>query len=1765
MDKIENYRTATLQRKKGETFGFSLGRAIEDGVEFRLDEGLPTLHKIMNVLKNGYAHKASLRNDDRLIEINGQDVKSKSFVECVRLLQNTGDTVTIKVIRLSGENTISLSVQPSIIITDTIFNGDNDHNRYNRLNEHNAERSAEKQSLNINIPDFLKPNRCIYSIKVDYNDSSTIQCFEILKPYCQNLEGLVHPTFNTIVNEPLDANILSQILSNQISPAETLTAYVVDSLKRHHALNDIVVLLSEALESLVESGTGNKYEILVDQLTKRMLLVQTLENMSYDSQRFLCNFIRKNDLPIPLSYQFWNSTEKTMYHRINFNCLMETLCVTDLHVVLQFGSPSASGLGKTSLIGYLFNDKRRESFFTDTADCSWRDGCVDVLFADQFTIFDVHGKATDTRLIRSIQPYTYVQIIYVTEEDLNGDFLESNVMKVVPNIQTIVVVFDRNYDDVELSMKLIKHFKDKFTQWTNIQWTSAPMFNTYNSLPTRKIAQRNKRLREKFDQLLKRIKSYVQEPLFRSCFQIQSSFYEKNSNLTPIKLVFEIETELDHLFSQLSDKTENLLLVTPISYQKSQIKVSNASSYESRQLERIVSNSTVNDVSRSIQTSSIINKYHAFTISLLNHRTYIELLIVEAYLEKWRAAYVPSLRNKQEQLRENASAILRQLKQAERENATPSEATGLRQQYEMLLNQLRNVDSCLMNVDLTFGLFCDELFALWDHIHRTQTSSEIKNLQNKFNLVATKLAELVYKGFALHILRGRPLQSHSRLLKMCMEKLNLGDSVSILTVVGEQSSAKSSLLNSTFGCNFRVSAGRCTLGLYLGLAYYKNMTIIILDTEGLMSLEESGSIFDNQMVTMAVLSSNLVLINHKGEISSSLEGLIGMSLYAKIQIQSSPFKPKLLFVLRDQTQRDMKIFQQQLNRLKDNIQRNGQFLQMSIDDELEMKHIILMPGAFTEDTNRDYGIVQKWRTETFSMEINKLRTNVFKCLEEQMNEKVNMNFTQRNLSNSINSRKNFDAYFYSKLTTNWKSIDDLGKGLLQCQSLYELSVQNELKSIAANIIVERQNQLQRIGSDLIEKLIKEKDQLMNTNLDTSNNLKPHLWLQQIVQEGTINLSKLINEHAEDALKDYEEQTQHSYFKHIKKYEKTIQASIKNMQQYLYEHLEMRALEMTLKTIQDYYRRELLNIKVTIKISNEFPMRLNQRVQELKIEITDSLQAYKRSKKTIIKSALDVYKNVIRTKNENKYRNNTYNLCPLLDYNKYLEIIQELDIIINKYVHKYIEQNGRSNSSQVTITPRSPSMIATNISPFAFPLEDQNVFHWVNNFNASSKNQQTIHFVFSVLLNLINDRLDISPLHLAYSDPKMIDDLIEIINCELRSAKLDLSHINRPALIRDLIIFTLYMLVEKTNQRFELKTKQLLTETFNHLEQVKENLLEQMNKDKKTNNQANLFRRIIGKEIIYELGRINRQKLIEEIRTKLNEYYSINPTDITRQIYSESIASQPIKPLSILKFVSDPNDITTTLTAYMLLIMDVVLNSECTDTHVLHNQVLQQIVSAIPDFQASRKIEIERIIENPDQFQEYFKNLDLFQGEMDNVLLQELAKVREEFSQAVIPECFETLFYQLIGCTSRCPGCGIKCELPAKIDPSEEHHHCSQHHLPMAFNGWSRNKQLHPHLSMCYQQWKTKTLFRDDNSMSSPEEFFSSEASDWYKDVKKKSETGEACSEQYPLIEQRRAWMAVRYKLLKEFELQDPENYHSGIYPTTIVSVPNNIEVLWESL
>ena len=207
-------------------------------------------------------------------------------------------------------------------------------------------------------------------------------------------------------------------------------------------------------------------------------------------------------------------------------------------------------------------------------------------------------------------------------------------------------------------------------------------------------------------------------------------------------------------------------------------------------------------------------------------------------------------------------------------------------------------------------------------------------------------------------------------------------------------------------------------------------------------------------------------------------------------------------------------------------------------------------------------------------------------------------------------------------------------------------------------------------------------------------------------------------------------------------------------------------------------------------------------------------------------------------------------------------------MINKYVHPFInniEQNSSSSAIQMS------------------DQEDQDVVQWFTDPNNSNENERTFQFVFQELLTRINDRLNHSPLHLAYSDPKLIDELSEMIDDRLHSVKIDLSHIHRPSLIHDLIIFMLHLMLEKTHQRFEVKYNQLLNETLNDLHQIERNVKDQINENETIDNHGQLFRRILGKEIIREIERINRQKLIAEIHTKLNQNFAIDPTDVTRPL------------------------------------------------------------------------------------------------------------------------------------------------------------------------------------------------------------------------------------------------------------------------------------------
>ena len=67
-------------------------------------------------------------------------------------------------------------------------------------------------------------------------------------------------------------------------------------------------------------------------------------------------------------------------------------------------------------------------------------------------------------------------------------------------------------------------------------------------------------------------------------------------------------------------------------------------------------------------------------------------------------------------------------------------------------------------------------------------------------------------NFPFEIIDGDLLEMPKKLMTKILE--NKDDRAIVITILGPQSSGKSTLLNFLFGCDFATSEGRCTRGVY---------------------------------------------------------------------------------------------------------------------------------------------------------------------------------------------------------------------------------------------------------------------------------------------------------------------------------------------------------------------------------------------------------------------------------------------------------------------------------------------------------------------------------------------------------------------------------------------------------------------------------------------------------------------------------------------------------------------------------------------------------------------------------------------------------------------------------------------------------------------------------------------------------------------------------------------------------------------------------------
>uniref|UniRef100_A0A8C5FSG8 Uncharacterized protein n=1 Tax=Gadus morhua TaxID=8049 RepID=A0A8C5FSG8_GADMO len=250
--------------------------------------------------------------------------------------------------------------------------------------------------------------------------------------------------------------------------------------------------------------------------------------------------------------------------------------------------------------------------------------------------------------------------------------------------------------------------------------------------------------------------------------------------------------------------------------------------------------------------------------------------------------------------------------------------------------ELKVIDQQLSKSSLGIENYFREIGQIYES---SVTLPESDSFRKQFMHLPKLCAQLLIDGFPLELVDGEasgiPLawvkDVFSELRKMVVPE----SKIRVVTVLGIQSTGKSTLLNTMFGVQFAVSSGRCTRGAFMLLIrvnkeYSKEMNcdfLIILDTEGLKSLElvqlEDSYEHDNELATIVVGLSDITIINIAMENMTNMKDILQIVVHAFLRMKEVGRKPKFLFVhqnvsdvsAHDNNLRDRTVLLQQLNEM----------------------------------------------------------------------------------------------------------------------------------------------------------------------------------------------------------------------------------------------------------------------------------------------------------------------------------------------------------------------------------------------------------------------------------------------------------------------------------------------------------------------------------------------------------------------------------------------------------------------------------------------------------------------------------------------------------------------------------------------------------------------------------------------------------------------------------------------------------------------------------
>ena len=238
----------------------------------------------------------------------------------------------------------------------------------------------------------------------------------------------------------------------------------------------------------------------------------------------------------------------------------------------------------------------------------------------------------------------------------------------------------------------------------------------------------------------------------------------------------------------------------------------------------------------------------------------------------------------------------------------------------ILKDKCKVQNQMLINASLGLEHFFREIGQVYETVHFKNKHKDYIALsnfdRNEINFLPMIAAKTLVEGFAMEIMDGEA--SHIPLTWVCaviscLRKLYINKTLFILSILGVQSSGKSTLLNTMFGLRFNVSVARCTRGAFIQLLPLDDELkkelhhdfILIVDTEGLCApelLSEGSEQHDNELATFVVGIADFTIINIYGETPANLSDILQTVLHAFIRMKEVDKNPGCLFVHQNVTE-----------------------------------------------------------------------------------------------------------------------------------------------------------------------------------------------------------------------------------------------------------------------------------------------------------------------------------------------------------------------------------------------------------------------------------------------------------------------------------------------------------------------------------------------------------------------------------------------------------------------------------------------------------------------------------------------------------------------------------------------------------------------------------------------------------------------------------------------------------------------------------------------